>query len=392
MKKVLFVVHTLQVGGAEKVLINLLKRIDKHEYDITVLSIINDGVYIDEVKNIHGVKYKYIFNPVFKQRSENTDSKIYKLGRKLTYYIWKIYLLLIKYFPQILYKKAIKEEYDVEIAFLEGKVSKFVSYSTNENSKKIAWIHTDIRKNCKRNCFKSIKEEKKCYKKFDKIVCVSEEVKKEFVDKIGMLENICIQTNPIPSDEIEEKAKEPITRDLNHNGLIVCSVGRLVKEKGYDRLLQVHKELIKNGIIHTLWIVGDGVEKRNLEIYIKNNHLENTVNLIGYTDNPYKYVSNADIIVCSSYVEGLSSAVLEATILEKVIVTTDCPGMRQILGKDDKAGIIVKNSKEGLYEGIKEILINEEKRNELANNIKKRSKLFEIDNIIKQIEKLIGEA
>ena len=63
MKKILFAVHTLQVGGAERVLLNILKNIDKDKYDITVLALVNDGIYIEELKKIKEIHYKYIFNP-----------------------------------------------------------------------------------------------------------------------------------------------------------------------------------------------------------------------------------------------------------------------------------------------------------------------------------------
>ena len=180
MKKVLFVVHTLQVGGAEKVLLNLLKNINKQKYDITVLALVNDGIYIDELKKIDGIKYKYVFNSFFKQVRENKQSKFYKISRSIMDKIWKFYIRLIKYMPKMLYKMRVKEKYDIEIAFLEGKVSKFVANSSNKNSKKFAWIHTDINNEPKINIFKNIEEEKECYKKFDKIMCVSEEVKNRF--------------------------------------------------------------------------------------------------------------------------------------------------------------------------------------------------------------------
>lgn len=391
MKKILFAVHTLQVGGAERVLLNILKNIDKDKYDITVLALVNDGIYIEELKKIKEIHYKYIFNPFCKQRKESETTFLYKMGRKLVSQIWKIYLFLIKHFPRMLYKKGIKEKYDVEIAFLEGKVSKIIANSTNHDSKKIAWIHTDIHNESRNKVFKSNEEEKECYKKFDKIICVSEEVKKRFIKKTGIHENVYVQINPIPSKEIIEKAKEPIEEVLSRNGYVVSTVGRLVKEKGYDRLLEVHRRLIIEGITHTLWIIGDGEEKKNLESYIKKNNLEQTVNLLGFKENPYKYVKNSDIFVCSSRVEGLSSAVLEATILEKVIVSTDCPGAKEILGSDGQAALIVKNSTEGLYNGLKQILTDSTKREELKQNIKLRSKPFEIDNIMKDIEKIIEE-
>lgn len=391
MKKILFAIHTLQVGGAERVLINLLKNINKEKYDITVLTLVNDGIYIEDVKNIEGIKYKYVFNTFFKNIRKNTESKFFGICSKMMDIIWKIYILLIKYIPKILYKRAIKEDYDVEIAFLEGKVSKFISNSKNKKSKKIAWIHTDINNIAKIDVFRNIKEEKECYKRFNKIVCVSEEVKNRFSNKTGITDNLYVQINPICSNEIIEKSKEEIKEELNYNGYIVCSVGRLVKEKGYDRLLKVHKKLIDNSIVHTLWIIGEGEERRKLEKYIKENHLEQTVNLVGYTNNPYKYVKQSNIFVCSSRIEGLSSALIEATILEKIIVSTDCPGTKEILGKDGKSAMIVDNHEENLYEGLKTVLTDPMIRDKYARNIKERSKLFDINNVILEIEKIIEE-
>lgn len=389
MKKILFVIHTLQVGGAEKVLLNILRNINKTKYDVTLLAIVNDGVYIDEVKKINGIKYKYIFNPFCKQTQSSKKTKTYIIKRKIVYQIWKIYIFLLKYFPKMLYRKNIKEKYDIEIAFLEGKVCKFVANSTNKDSKKIAWIHTDI--NNQNKIFRNIEEEKNCYKEFNKIICVSEEVKNRFISKTGITKNIYVQINPIQSDEILNRSEEKIEENLNENGLIVSTVGRLVKEKGYDRLLQIHNKLIQEGIIHSLWIIGDGIEKKNLESYVKKNHLENTVNLLGYKDNPYKYVKKSDIFVCSSRVEGLSSAVLEATILEKVIISTECPGVKEILGESGQAGMVVENNDTALYEGLKDLLTNSAKRKKIENNIKSRSKLFEIENVMKQIEEIIEE-
>lgn len=391
MKKLLFVVHTLQVGGAEKVLINLLKKIDKKKYSITVLSIVNDGVYINDLINIKGIKYQYLFNVFFRKSRENKKSIFHKLSKKSMDLIWKVYILLIKYFPKLLYKIAVKDKYDVEIAFLEGKVSKFVANSTNPESKKIVWIHTDINNNPKINAFKNLHEEKETYKKFNKIICVSEEVKNKFIKKTGIKNNLYVQVNPICTNEILEKANEPITENLNRNGKIICSVGRLVEEKGYDRLLEAHNKLIKESIIHSIWIVGEGKERKNLEEYIKSNNLEDTVNLIGYTQNPYKYVKEADIFVCSSRIEGLSSALIEATILEKIIVSTNCPGTKEILGEDGQTALIVDNNTNELYKGLKLILTNPSLRQKYSKNIKERSKIFDIDKVMLDIEKIIDE-
>ena len=389
MKKVLFVVHTLQVGGAEKVLVNLLKCIDKKKFDVTVLALVNDGVYVNDIKNIKGVKYKYVFDSFFKKSRSDGNHRHHKITVKVMSDIWKIYLRLMKRYSGLLYILSVREKYDVEIAFLEGKVSKFVSSSKNKKSTKVAWIHTDINNLNNKKIFKNIEDEKKCYSKFDKIICVSNEVKERFSQRTGITNNIFVQTNPIDSQNIEEKMNEPIEENLNNKGLVLCSVGRLVKEKGYDRLLEVHNKLIKEGIIHTLWIVGEGEKRKELEKYIEENNLKETVNLIGYSNNPYKYVKKADIFVSSSRVEGLSSAILEAAIIGKPIVATDCPGTEEILGNDGQAGLIVENNTEALYEGIKSLLDNISLMNKYKENILKRRERFDIQNVVKQIESII---
>lgn len=389
MKKVLIAIHTLQMGGVEKIVINLLKNIDKEKFDVTLLSIVNDGIYIDEVKKIDNIKYKYFFNSLFKKSREDANSPYNRITSKIMNIIWKYYLFMIKHFPKYLYKKNIKEKYDIEISFLEGKVAKIIANSPNPNSKKIAWIHTDIENICRMNIFKSLQEEIDCYNKFDKIVCVSSDVKDHFIHKTGITENIIIQTNPINSEEIIEKSKEKITKKLKRDGLVLCAVGRLAYEKGFDRLLKIHKKLLKENIKNTIWIVGEGVERKHLEKYISGNNLEDTVELIGYTSNPYKYIKNADIFVCSSRVEGLSSVVIEATILEKPIVTTMCSGMTDILGEDNDNAMIVSNNTDDLYLGINKMITDNELRRKYENNIKNISNEFNINHVIKNIENLL---
>lgn len=387
-KKLLFVVHTLQIGGAEKILVNILKYISKRKYDITVLALVDDGVFVDEVKNIEGVTYKYVFKSYFKKARANEESKFHKVATNIMSSIWKRYLKKMKYNSRELYEKYVDEKYDVEIAFLEGKVSKFVSSSNNNDSRKIAWIHTDINVGTN-SIFIDDNDEKKCYNTFDKVVCVSREVRNRFIQKTGRDNNVLVQINPVDCLDILEKAKEELTIKKNNDVPVVCTVGRLVQVKGYDRLLEVHKRLIDEGIMHELWIIGDGVERKKLEDYIRKNKLEKSARLMGYSNNPYKFVKNSDIFVCASRIEGLSTVIVEATILEKVIVSTDCPGAKEILGDDNECGMVVENDAVGIYEGLKAILTDKDLERKYQENIKKRSELFNLRNSIGQIEDII---
>ncbi len=388
-KKLLIAVHTLQLGGVEKIVVNLLKRMDKQKYDITLLSVVDDGIFKKDVMNIPGIKYKYFFKGYFKRSRNDINSKFYKISTRMMNIIWKWYLFLIKYFPKYLYKKNIKEVYDIEIAFMEGKVAKIIANSNNKNSKKVAWIHTDIENISRKNMFVSLDEEIDCYKKFNKIVCVSTDVKFHFCHKTGITENVVVQLNPINIKEILEKSKEPIKEKMIHNGIIICAVGRLAFEKGYDRLLKVHRKLLREHINNTIWIVGEGLERARLEEYIKDNKLEESVQLVGYTQNPYKYLKEADIFVCSSRIEGLSSTVIEAAVLDKPIITTLCSGMRDILGDDNTNALIVPNHTYNLYKGLKKLILDENLRKVFQENIKNTTQKFDINTVISSIDKLL---
>ena len=237
--------------------------------------------------------------------------------------------------------------------------------------------------------FVSLDEEIDCYKKFNKIVCVSTDVKFHFCHKTGITENVVVQLNPINIKEILEKSKEPIKEKMIHNGIIICAVGRLAFEKGYDRLLKVHRKLLREHINNTIWIVGEGLERARLEEYIKDNKLEESVQLVGYTQNPYKYLKEADIFVCSSRIEGLSSTVIEAAVLDKPIITTLCSGMRDILGDDNTNALIVPNHTYNLYKGLKKLILDENLRKVFQENIKNTTQKFDINTVISSIDKLL---
>ena len=94
---------------------------------------------------------------------------------------------------------------------------------------------------------------------------MSTDVKYHFSHKTGIVDNVIVQMNPINSKEILQKSNEAIDEQLTHDGIIISAVGRLAYEKGYDRLLKIHKKLLKENIKNTIWIIGEGTERDNLE-------------------------------------------------------------------------------------------------------------------------------
>lgn len=377
MIKVLFFLESLGGGGAEKVLVNLIKGLDKSKYNITVKVMSDVGVYNDEIAEI--IKYKSIISG--KNYGKNIFHNIfYKIKYKLIYLLPK----------KIIYKIIAREKYDVEVAFIEGFATAVISESKNKLSKKIAWIHVDpIERNYADGYFKNLEEHSQCYKKFDKIVCVSKSVEKSAIKKYGItLNNIMTQYNPIDEDDIKKRANEKINI-LDSSAIKFITIGRLVEQKGYDRLIRIIKRLKEeyDGVFQLL-ILGDGEKKKQLEEYIKENKLTNIVKLQGFVKNPYPYLKNSDLFICSSRAEGYSLVIAESLILNVPVISTKCSGPNELLDFG-KYGMLVENDEDSLYLGLKNIIDDRNKLKELKKKSQKRSEIFNYKKTIERIEKKI---
>lgn len=362
-KKVLFLIDSLGGGGAEKVLLDLLDNIDKDKYDVELLVMAKLGELLGKIPE--GVKYRFTF-----------PNK----------YIFYAVILLP---PSILYKLIVKDTYDTEVAFLEGRSTKVISGSNNKKSKKIAWVHIDLLNNhWTKVFFRTYRNEKKAYSKFDEIICVSEDVKNKFIEKFNIRKNVKFKQNPINDKIIKQKSNEKSKDIFNKDKFNLITVGSLKYQKGYDRLLKVVNELNKNNISFDLHIFGEGDEREKLESYIFENKLSN-VKLHGFISNPYPYIKQADLFVCSSRTEGFSTVATESVILGTPIVTTDCSGMSELLGENSEYGYIVENTIEALFNGLKEILTNEELYNNYKKRVNERSQAFDLDEIMDKIEQIL---
>ncbi len=363
MKKILFFIPTLGGGGAEKVLVNLVNNLDLKKYDITVQTLFDVGVNKKGLKK--EIKYKTIFKKIIRGN-----------------------IHILKLFSRkFLFKKMIKEKYDIIVSYLEGPTTRIVSGCTDSDTKLINWVHTEI-KNIKefQKSYRNKKEMEDAYKRYDETVFVANIAKINFENITNFnLKNEKVIRNVIDTNEIIKKSMEKV--DIKKEQITLVTLARLIKLKGYDRLLRIHKRLLNEGINHCLWVLGEGPERQNIEDFIKKNSLQSTVKLYGYQENPYKYLKQADIYVCASYIEGYSTAVTEAIIIGKPVITTKCSGMDEIL-ENGKYGLIVDNNEEDLYEGIKKMLLNQDIRKEYEELSLKRSKYFDIEQQIKEVNKI----
>lgn len=364
MIKVLFFIHDLMHGGAEKVLVNLVNNMDKKKFDITVLCLFDEGVnkkYLNS--DIH---YKYVFKNTFRGNT--------------------IFLKLFS--PKTLYKKMIKDEYDIVISYLEGSCTRIIA-GANNDLKKIAWVHATESVEEFKYSYRSLKEAKETYSKYDKVICVSEEVSKNLSKLTGVKNRIEVKYNVNETDKIINLSNihaEEIKQE--ENILNICAVGKVVHNKGFMRLAHTCKRLWDKGYRMKVYILGIGDEQDKIITYLKENGIEDAFCFLGYQENPYKYIAACDLFVCSSYKEGFSTATTEALIVGTPVVVTKCSGMREMLG-DNEYGLIVDNSEDGIYKGIKKFMDDKELLIHYTNQAKIRGKFFEKQRIVDDIQNMM---
>lgn len=359
-KRILFLIHDLQCGGAEKVLINLVNSLDQEKYDITVQTIFDVGTL--RGKFAEGIAYIPGFRKMFRGNST--------LGKLFT--------------PKQLCKMFIKDEYDLVVSFLQGQCSRIVSAY---KGKKISWFHAEyISKEAISNSFRSFDEAKECYSKFDKIVCVAKTVEDNFNSYFHLEDKTQVIYNLIDTESIIEASKEQ--QDLivpSDDYFNLISVGRLVNnQKGFDRLIRIHKRLLNKGIDNRLYLLGEGKDRLRIEKLISDLGVTNTVVLTGFVENPYKYVKDADLFVCSSHKEGYSTATTEAIVLGVPVVSTDVSGANELI--INGCGVVCDNNDQALFENIQKML-DQEVLTKVGYGFNNSKSLCEINELINYLFK-----
>lgn len=379
MKKILFIINSLNVGGAEKSLVSLLNLLPKDKYKIDLYLLKKKGLFIQQVPE--SVTIKVVPFPYNCLSRKVSDFKFF-MKNGLIWWIKKIYRThlakqLNKKQPgstiQLLWSKwkddipTLTTEYDVAISYIEGSTNYFIIDKVL-SKKKILWMHTIYDK-----WGYSPEFDKYYFEKADKVVTISnickESLEKNFPyinsNKFMVLENLTSK------DLITSLSKEELDDSLfkTEKKKKILSVGRLDPIKAYDLALKAAKELKNRGENFIWYIVGDGKIRKELEKLKTDLELDNYVYFVGAQINPYKYMRYADVIVQSSKYEGKSIVLDEAKLLGKPIVATNYSTVTDAI-TDRVTGIITEMTPNSLANGISEMLSNDNLRDNIIANIK----------------------
>lgn len=276
---------------------------------------------------------------------------------------------------KMLYKLVVREKYDIEIGFCLRLPIQIIANSTNSDAAHYAWMHG----------YDNGLTLKEYYQKVDKLICVSRENAERVAREACGSINVDYSYNPLDDLAVIEQGQVPVGVQKSEEMTFV-TVGRQSEEKGFARLIDVVKRLKEDGFNLKLWFVGDGPEHSALVDKVNAYGLEEDVTFWGTQKNPHAYTSKADVFVCSSYTEGYSTACTEAVILEVPVITTAVGGAKEII-EDSEAGLMVENSDEALYEGMKFALCNPDKVNEWKQTLKDTRIKF---SHVERSKKLIG--
>ena len=390
-KKILIRIGSLRHGGAEKVLVTFLKNLPQNKYEIDLLLNLYSGKYLPEVPDWINVLYLNKGEMITTNRLQDIPVKAFRV----------IYQKLLKQFPNLLYQFILKgKKYDIEFAAIHGFRDEILN-SPLKSSKKLVWIHNDLKKT---ELHHYTDEEFRKFFGFDKIMVISEKIEQDFNNLTQNLEEknkIVRIYNPLDTEEIvlksqEARSKKQEARSKNSNlgtqnpEPTFVSVGTVFPQKGFDRLLKVHKRLLDEGFHHKILILGDGYDFENIKNLQKDLGVTETSTLFGFTDNPYPQIKNADFYILSSRYEGFPTVLFEAITLKKNIIATDVSGVREMLD-DGKLGLIIENSEQGIYDGMKKALQNPEDFKKYESELENYKMPFNLENSVQKIVKIIDE-
>lgn len=382
MKKILIVSHTMELGGAERALFGLLNNIDYENYTVDLFLERHFGELLSSIPekvNLLPEKTAYACmgvpaSQVLKSGQLGVAAGRFKGNKKAEKFIARagykngadVYInyshkYTVDFMPMISEK-----EYDLVISFLTPH---YYALKKTKGKMKIAWIHTDYKA-----IETDVESELEMWSGYDKIVSISAEVTRNFLEVFPSLKDkIILIENMHPAEFIKSESEKFIPSDEMPDGSIkLLSVGRYCVAKNFDNVPFICKELVENHGQNVMWyIVGYGTDEELIKQKISEAGMENNVILLGKKDNPYPYIKRCDFYVQPSRFEGNAVTVNEALILNKKVILTDYSTAHGQI-EDGVDGVIVPIENSACAKGISDYINNKNLQAEIQKNVSAR--------------------
>lgn len=334
---VLFAITSLNIGGAERVLVDTLNEL-VIDYDITLLLLYGNGIL--EPKLSKDIK-KIIIEP----KSPNQLSSMMK----------RYYSVLFS--SNWLLKRKVKQlnipPQDIQIAYLEGPMTFLVQHLQRPSVRRVAWIHIDLFAHTT-NKYR-LNQHLKAYESYDSLAFVSPTSLEHFKSNSDINKPLLMIPNYISDKKVRELVLEPCDIIIDKTIPTFVSVTRLVdKHKGILRYIDVVHRLKQEGYEFKVYHVGGGPDQELIEKRIKALDVTSHFILLGEMQNPFPIMNQADYFTLFSYYEGAPIVLHEAKIMGKYILTTSTSG--DVLLTDYPYAKIVSNDEASIYNLLKSVL------------------------------------
>jgi len=353
----MFIVPSMRGGGSERVISILLKYLSRTKYDIILVLLKNEGKYLDDLPN---------------------DIKIIDLNvRKARFSIFKIRNAIKRFEPDIVFSTL--GHLNLLISMIRPFLSKKIKFIARESNT----VSIQNKQEKYPNLFNFLY--KFFYNNFDLIVCQSNYMKNDLINNYDIKNaKIVVINNPVDTEYIKKMLKKSNQLFLDKNKVNLLAVGRLSKQKGYDLLLQALSKLDKK--FH-LTILGEGNEEIYLKALAKTLKIQNQVLFMAFQENPYKYMSQADLYILSSRYEGFPNVVLEAHTCGTPVVAFDCPGGTSEIIENGVNGFLCQCGKvDALVEKINKASLQRFDKNKIKNLTVNK---YDVNIIITYYEKVL---
>ncbi len=355
MKRVVICYQAMAIGGSTTSLLSILNMIDLDQYSVDLALDFHIGEYLNDIpEGVNLLPPIHRYPNRLNRRIHHVLSPRYMLAKLKSKHIARIsnsrrqgqqYLEML----DVDFYRNIEEEYDVAIAFLEGRTCKYVANHVKAK-RKIAWIHIDYAA----SGFDP-RWDLPSMSKFDKIITVSDKCKESFDHAFPTLTNrTCVIENILSSKHLQKMAKKEDGCAVNANEINLVTACRIAfSSKGLDRAVDAMARLKQEGLLNNIhwYIIGDGPNRVELERMIARENLGEYITLLGAQKNPYVHLKNMSLFFLPSRWEGKPMAVTEAFMLGLPALVTEYASAREQI-RDGVDGMVVPNSTQGIYDGL----------------------------------------
>ena len=367
MKRVLFLIHDLGPGGAEKVLVTLANSLDRTKFDVSVKTLFD-----------WGENRQFLAPDVHYSAWAPTDIR----GNSHWMKLWS---------PERLYRMIVREPYDIVVSFLEGPSARVAGGCPQDGTKVVSWIHTPIlTEEHFTEGFRNRAEAERCFGRADELVFISGDVRDAFFRQFTPTAKAKVLYNIYDTDAIRAMAAiEPDDPPMDSGKMNWCGVGKLIPLKGWTRLLEIQRDLVHEHYPAHFYLIGEGPQRAELEEMVDEMKIRDSVTFTGYRTNPYQYLSRCMLYVCASQREGYSNTRVEALVTGVPVCSVDVGGTREILGENSEYGFVVENDDSELRKAVFRFFREPALLEDYTRRARIRGEMFNKEQSVRAVEEML---